>query len=316
MVEFITSRFRYKTFSVASFKILSRPQSLAFSCLLVATCCLPAAAQFKTELVNDEGATAPCVGIGPIGGPAAKKCAELFEQAGFLKSDEVGISGLVVGVSEKDDGVITHVEPGSPGSQAGLAVGDVILAIDGKAVKPTPGTVATQLMFGKKDEELHFRVRRQSSEKEISLVRSQAAAPPNAPKSPNFFVAVKPLMDWRGRFVPCLGIGPAAMAAIAYCDSHFKPFGFIKVGDRGSTGLELDQDRAVITMIEAGSPAAKADLQVGDEIIAVNGKSLNGSAGESATQRLFGKAADQLHITIHRGQEDKTVVLNLGAKPK
>ncbi len=106
------------------------------------------------------------------------------------------------------------------------------------------------------------------------------------------------------------------MAAIAYCDSHFKPFGFIKVGDRGSTGIELDHERAVVAAIEPGSPGAKADLQPGDAIVAVEGKPLGGSAGEAATRHLFGHAGDQLHITVHSGDADKTVVVILAAKPK
>ncbi len=316
MIEFAMHHLCSQTSTSNPSKILSHPLVLAFACLLVAVSCLPAAAQFKTELVNDEGATAPCVGIGPIGGPAAKKCAELFEQAGFLRSNEVGISGLIVGTSGKDDGVITRVESGSPGSQAGLAVGDVIVAIEGKAVKPTPAMVATELMFGKKGEELHLRIRRGGSEKEVGLVRSPEAAPPNTPKPSSFFMSVKPLIDWQGHFIPCLGVGPAGMAAIAYCDNHFKPFGFIKVGDLGSTGLQLNQDSAVVVAIEPGSPAAKTDLQPGDEIIAVEGKPMIGSAGEAATRRLFGKVADQLHITVHSGDAEKTVVLILAAKPK
>ncbi len=297
-------------------KTLSRTRALVLSSLLVAANCLPAFSQFKTELVNDEGATAPCVGIGPIGGPAAKKCAELFEQAGFLRSDDVGVSGLAIGTSEKDDGVITRVDPGSPAAKAGLAVGDVVLAIDGKPVKPTPGAVATQRMFGQKGEELHLTIRRSGSERDVSLVRVAQAAPPNAPKSPSFFMSVKPLIDWRGQFVPCLGVGPAGMAAIAYCDSHFKPFGFIKVGERGFTGIELDHERAVVAAIEPGSPAAKADLQPGDAIVAVEGKPLGGSAGEAATRHLFGKVAEQLHITVRSGDAEKTVILTLAAKPK
>lgn len=316
MTKSTTRYLRSKLSKSISYPILSLPKALAFSLLLLTTSCLPAVAQFKTELVNDEGATAPCVGIGPIGGPAAKKCAELFEQAGFLKSDAIGISGLVIGTSAKDDGVITHIEPGSPGSQAGLAVGDVILAINGSPIKPTSATVATQFMFGKKGEELHLRLRRQGSEKEVSLVRSPETAPPNSPKSPNFFVSVKPLIDWRGKFVPCIGVGPAAMAAIAYCDSHFKPFGFIKVGDRGSTGMKLDNERAVVVAVEPGSSAAKADIQSGDEIVAVEGKPLVGSAGEAATRLLFGKVADQVHIAVHSGDKERTVTLTLAAKPK
>ncbi len=291
-----------------------RTRALVTLCIVATGGCLQARSQFKTELINDEGATAPCVGIGPIGGPAAKKCAELFEQSGFLKAEAVGVSGLTVGTSDKDDGVIIRVDPGSPASQAGLAVGDVLLAVDQKPVKPTPGAIAAQRMFGPKGQDLHLKIRRSGSEMDITLVRAPQAAPPNAPKSPSFFMSVKPLIDWRGQFVPCIGMGPAAMAAIAYCDSHFKPFGFIKVGERGATGIQVDPETAKVTSVDPGSPAAKADLRIGDEIVAVEGKPLTGCVGETATRRLFGKVGDELQITVRRGAADKTVPLKLAAK--
>ena len=65
-----------------------------------------------------------------------------------------------------------------------------------------------------------------------------------------------------------------------YCDSHCKPFGYIKVGDRGSTGIELDQELAVVEGVGPGSPAAKGDIRPGDVIVAVGGKPLMGSAAK------------------------------------
>ena len=44
--------------------------------------------------------------------------------------------------------------------------------------------------------------------------------------------------------------------------------------------MELDQERAVVAAIEPGSPAAKAHVQSGDEMIAVEGKPLTGSVGK------------------------------------
>lgn len=316
MITFVPFRFRSQRVALDLSAIVRVFAATTSTCLGILITCLPASAQFKTELVNDEGATAPCMGIGPIGGPAAKKCTELFQQAGFLKSDELGTSGLTIGSSGPDDGVITHVDPGSPASQAGLAVGDRIISIDGKPVKPTPAMIAAELMFGKKGDDLHLKLRRQGSERDVSLTRGPEAAPQNTPKSPNFFVSVKPLIDWRGQFVPCMSIGPAGMAAIAYCDSHFKPFGYIKVGDRGSTGIELDQELAIVASVAPGSPAAKAAIKPGDEIVGVEGKLLVGGVGESATRRVFGQVGDQLHIRVQSSGVDKTVVIVLTGKPR
>lgn len=296
---------------------MSRMKTLLLIASLIGASALPAFGQFKTTLVNSQGATAPCVGIGPIGGPLAKKCVALFAQAGFIRVDELGVTGLTVGTSGKEDGVITRIDPGSPAAQAGMVVGDSITAINNKPVKPTPGIIATQHTFGQRGDELNMKVRRSGADLDIKLVRAPQKAPAG-PKSPSMFVSVKPLINWRGQFAPCMGAGPASMVAITYCDQHFKPFGFIKVGNYSTTGFQLDLDRAdkaIVTSVEPGSPAAKADLRVGDEIIEVEGKSLTASSGEATNERLFGKIGDQFHVTVHSGQADKTVVLTLAAKP-
>ena len=295
---------------------MSRIQAFLIAFSLVACSAAQSFGQFKTSLVNSQGASASCVGIGPVGGPLAKKCVKMFEQAGFIRVDEVGITGLTLGTSGKEDGVITRMDPGSPAAQAGLAVGDSITAIDNKPVKPTPGTIAAQLTFGQRGEELHMKVRRGSSDLDVQLVRTPQAAPAG-PKSPSMFVSVKPLINWRNQFIPCMGAGPAGFAAITYCDQHFKPLGFIKAGEMGSTGFHLDPDRtdkAMIASVDPNSPAAKADIRTGDEIVAVEGQPLTASVGDAATERLFGKPGDQLHITVHSGQTDKTIALTLAAK--
>ena len=51
---------------------MTRFRVVLFIALLFACSAAEGFGQFKTELVNQQGATAPCVGIGPIGGPLAK----------------------------------------------------------------------------------------------------------------------------------------------------------------------------------------------------------------------------------------------------
>lgn len=286
--------------------------------LLLACAAAPSYGQFKTELLNREGATAPCVGIGPVGGPLAKKCAEMAEQAGFIRSSELGFTGFTIGTKGKDDGIILTVQEDSAAATAGLEVGDSITAVDSKPVKPTPGTIAEKAMFGRRGEALQLTVRRNGALQEISLVRSPQASPAG-PKSPNIFIMVRPLINWRGQFVPCMGAGPLAPAAIEICGSHFKPYGYIKTGEFSSTGIQLDlarEDSAIVSAVQRDSAAAKAGILPGDEISQVDGHPLNASLGEAATEQLFGKIGDQFHVTVRHGQTDKTVLLQLAAKAK
>jgi C-terminal processing protease CtpA/Prc len=242
----------------------------------------------------------------------------MFQQAGFIRTNEVGFSGLTIGVAGKDDGVIVAVQSESAAAHAGLQAGDAITAVEDKPVNPTPGTIAAKAVFGQRGEALHLTVRRGGAEREVNLVRSAQSAPAG-PKSPSMFLMVRPLIDWRGQFVPCLGAGPAAPVALSYCANHFKPYGFIKLGEFGSTGFQLDlarEDSATVSAVEPDSVAAKAGIQLRDEIVAVEGHPLTASVGEAATEQLFGKIGDQFHVTVRRGQTDTTFVLQLAAKTK
>ena len=275
-------------------------------------------AQIKTDLVNPQGATAPCIGIGPIGGPMAKKCADLFVESGFLRTGDAGYSGLTIGSKGKDDGVVLTVDPQSPAAQAGLAVGDIITAVAGKPVPSTPGAIAAKAVFGQRGDTLQLTVKRAGANVQATMVRAPQNAPPG-PKSPGFLIMVKPMFNWQNQVVPCMGAGPAAIAAFEYCYSHFKPFGFIKGGDLGSAGFEIDlaaPDKASISKVDPDSPASKAGLQPGDEIVSVNGQSLAANKGETATELLFGKTGDKIKVTVQRGQNDPTVELVLAPKPK
>ncbi len=274
--------------------------------------------QVKTELVNQQGATAPCIGIGPIGGPAAKKCAKLFEQAGFIVSGQVGYSGLTISTTGNNDGAITAVDPQSPGASAGFRVGDMITAVGGKPVAPTPGTIAAKAVFGQRGNTLNLTLKRGGSAVSVSLVRAPQTAPAG-PTTTGFMTEVKEMINWQNQFAPCIGIGPAAAAAIQYCYSHFKPFGFIRADQLGSTGFQIDlanDSKALITSVEPDSPAAKAGAGAGDEIVAVEGQPLTASRGEAATEMLFGKTGDRLEVTIQNGQASSTIALVLAAKAK
>ncbi len=117
------------------------------------------------------------MGIGPVGGPLAKKCAELAEQAGFIRVTEMGFAGLTIGTTGKDDGVILAVQKESAAAHAGLEADGAIAAVEDKPVKPTPGKIAAKAIFGRRGEALLLTVRRNGALQEVSLVRSPQSAP-------------------------------------------------------------------------------------------------------------------------------------------
>jgi S1-C subfamily serine protease len=285
---------------------------------VLAIAAAPDTAQVVNELVNPQGATAPCIGIGPIAAPVVKKCVTLFEQAGFIINNQLGYSGLTISAKGATDGAVTGVDPQSPAAAAGFKVGDAITAVNGKPVAPTPGMIAAKGVFGQRGDTLHLTLQRGGSKVDVSLVRGAQNAPAG-PTASGFMISVKDMINWENQFAPCIGAGPAAPVALASCYGHFKPYGFIKSADLGSTGFQIDlanKSKALVTTVDPGSPATKAGIEPGDEIVAIEGQPLTASTGEAANEMLFGKIGDSFKVTVQRGQTASTIELVLAAKPK
>ena len=75
------------------------------------------------------------------------------------------------------------------------------------------------------------------------------------------------------------------------------------------------QHGAVISRVEAGSPAEKAGLEPGDIIVAVNGQEIKNGSSQIRTAISLLQVGDTANIEIMRGDERKTVQATIG-KPK
>ncbi len=167
-------------------------------------------------------------------------------------------------------------------------------------------------------ENVQLQLRRGGSTLSIAFARA-AKDPPPDPKSISKMIYVRAIINWKGQFIPCMGAGPAGLAAIAICQSTFKKDGYIKTSDFGSPGFQLDltrTDGAQITAVDAGSPAATAGLQPGDLILQVGWLPLSQTLGANLQDMLFGKIGDQFQLTVKSGAATKAVQLALAAKPK
>jgi S1-C subfamily serine protease len=287
------------------------------SCLAIGFCAAKAHGQIVVDLTNKRGVSAPCVGIGPAA-PIALKCAKICEESGFLRNGDVGYSGLTIGTDGADDGKVTAVAAGSPAAQAGIVAGDAIVSVDATPVKPPPGTIARWKLFGAKGQDVQIKTKRGDSATELKITRAQAPPPPNLPKG-NLLLQIKPDIDYEGQIVPCMGAGPLGPIALSSCDDKFKKFGFIKASDLGTTGISMDEaktDKAVVSAVDAGSPAAAAGVHVGDEILELDGKPLTWSLGEATKEALFAKVGTTLKLTVQHDGAEKAIDVALIAKPK
>jgi S1-C subfamily serine protease len=275
-------------------------------------------AQVKYELYNEQGATAPCIGIG-IGVFIAKKCESAFAKAGFVVEKDLGESGVTLGLTGDSDGVVTAVAAGSAGAQAGFAVGDVLVSVDGHPARPTPAEMVAQMSYGPRKKELHVKVLRGGAEQELVFER-MAKEPPPSPKGEGMMTTERPIINWRGQFAPCIGFGPTMEVAFAYCDKHFEPFGFIRTNEFAVPGFAVDAarlDAAVVSGVDANSPAEKAGLKAGDTIVSLEGKPLAESTGANAKMLLFGKAGQVHEVVVRRGEKkEEKLKLTLGPRAK
>jgi len=297
---------------------MQRFQFHPFAVALLLVCIAPSLhAQFKTDLVNWQGATAPCIGIGPIAAPIAKKCVTMFEQAGFLPTDQVGSSGITLDATGKDDSAITQVMPNSPAASSGLLLGDKITAINGTTIAPHPGQLARSLLFGERGQTVHIAFEHNGARHEADLVLAHQNVPEPPKLSAGFMVAVKPIVNWQGNYIPCLGAGPAYLAALEYCYKHFKPFGFVRPDEAGGADIGFDEDNtqsAVVKSVAPGSPAANAGMIPGDRVIEIDKKMISSTEADQIRQLLFGKTGTKIQITLTRQAQSQTANLVLAGK--
>jgi len=66
---------------------------------------------------------------------------------------------------------------------------------------------------------------------------------------------------------------------------------------------EVPRGLKVLTVFK-GSPAARGGIKPGDEIVAVNGRSLDGVSSEQATTRIKGRAGTKVTLTVKTGKRE------------
>jgi putative serine protease PepD len=106
-------------------------------------------------------------------------------------------------------------------------------------------------------------------------------------------------------------IDVAAKSAAAIVQGKQVQSGYlgISVGDAPN-----GQNGAVVQDVASGSPAAKAGLQVGDQVTAIDGQAVQSSADMVAAIRDH-KPGDKVTITVNRNGSQTTISATLGERP-
>ncbi|MCJ7585137.1 MAG: S41 family peptidase [Anaerolineales bacterium] len=84
-------------------------------------------------------------------------------------------------------------------------------------------------------------------------------------------------------------------------------------GEYEGIGAYVDTNKDYLTVVSpiAGSPAEKADLKSGDQIIAIDGQDMTGVNPELARQKVLGPAGSTVHLTILREGIDQPLEFDI-----
>jgi S1-C subfamily serine protease len=106
-------------------------------------------------------------------------------------------------------------------------------------------------------------------------------------------------------------IDVAAKSAAAIVQGKQVQSGYlgVSVGDAPN-----GQNGAVVQDVASGSPAAKAGLQVGDQVTAIDGQAVQSSADMVAAIRDH-KPGDKVTVTVNRNGSQTTISATLGERP-
>jgi serine protease Do len=170
--------------------------------------------------------------------------------------------------------VVTQVESGSPGSKAGLKVGDVVTQIDGQEVSDAG---ALQVVVGQKDPgtTIHLQVMREGKTVAVPVTLEAMGSRDKSDKE----------VSEAGQDKPRWGVGLADMTP--------------ELREQLQAPGELHG--AVIQQVQPGSPADNAGLQAGDVIIEVDRKPVQGAADAKKALGSVSKGQDALVLVWSNG---------------
>lgn len=188
--------------------------------------------------------------------------------------------------------VVVEVIPGTPAEQAGLQVGDVILAVDGQQLGPNANLAALIAGYQPRDR-----------------VTLEVQRPDQDPRRVRVVLGESPDQDG----VAYLGIRYSSSAGSppGNMNEEFDMPGMPFLPPQGGSGQAV-----VVVQVTEGSPAASAGLEPGDLITAIDGEPLDSpEALAAAIARRQPGDRVALSVTSARGGDAREVEVRLGEHP-
>ena len=207
----------------------------------------------NTAILSPSGGS---IGIGfAIPSDLIKTVVAQLEKSGHVTRGYIGVEAQQVSetvaramhLNGATGALLAGVQPDTPASRAGLAPGDVITAVNGKAVK-NPRDLAVDVAAVPPGEQAKLDVIRNGETKTISL---------NVAQLPNEQVA------------SAVGNGDASQGHIGLALAPLSP------DLRDQLDVPNGTNGAVVREVEPGSPADSAGIQAGDVIVGVGDKQVD-----------------------------------------
>ena len=234
----------------------------------------------------------------------------------FVWSGSVSAAQLVDDHPKPDPGVlIVGVDEDSPAAEAGIARGDILLAIDGDAVNTAAELKKVILMYDP-DDTVELTVRHGDEERTLTTTLGDHRGRP--------LLGVTPHNPWSAR----QGVGgrfkARAMQEMPFSDEHFKersmqemPFFNERFKEKSMQEMPFFDmtASAMIGRVKEDSPAAAAGLEKGDVITDVDEMAVAGFEDLVAALAEY-SPGDEVQVTVDRDGEEVTVPVTLAAHPK
>ena len=193
--------------------------------------------------------------------------------------------------------LITAVVDAMPAAEAGLARGDILLAIDGDRVN-TAAELQKVVLMQDPGDTLELTVKRGDEELTLSVTLADHDGYP--------VLGVAAHVDRGDRMSPQRG-------RPGWMPGHSRAFGMER--GRGMYAFPFnDVDGAAVIELLEGGPAAAAGLQAGDVITAVDDNEIGG-LNDLAQAAADYSPGDEVMLTVERDGETLELTVTLGAHP-
>ena len=121
-------------------------------------------------MMNWKGQFIPCMGAGAAGFAAIDDCHKAYSRDGYVKTDDLGTTGIRLDLDRTNAAIIAEVDPGSAAGRAGIQAGDEVMQVNRLPLGESVGGILPELLFGRAGDSFTLTVQSGESKRTVKLV--------------------------------------------------------------------------------------------------------------------------------------------------